>query len=261
MTTVLRAYHGDLKIKRKYLSRVRAHAKADEIIHGKYWENGKGCAVGCTIHGSNHSEYETALGIPTVLARLEDTLFEGQSNGKAKTFPARFLSAIKPGADLSLVSWKFLHWLLTEELAGRDHPRVSAVVKQCADAIEPLTKTHHVDKKATNTAKMAAWVTRTTAEAAVCAATMKAAARATAYAAAKAAARAAAEVAACAEEGVMTASWVAAEATWAAWAAAEAAAEVVIEAPPRAATMARSACYARMADKLIRLLQEAEVKP
>ena len=112
----MKAFHGDPAIKAKYLARVQAHAAADEIVHGKYWENGKGCAVGCTIHDSKHSNYETELGIPTALARLEDTLFEGQSNGAAKTFPVRFLSAIKPGADLSRIRWQFLHWLLTEGL-------------------------------------------------------------------------------------------------------------------------------------------------
>lgn len=47
------AFFGDPKIKAKYLRRVKAHYKADEIIKGTYWENGKGCAVGCTIEGSD----------------------------------------------------------------------------------------------------------------------------------------------------------------------------------------------------------------
>lgn len=42
---MLLAFHSDKKIKAEYLSRVKAHAKADEIIKGKYWEHGhvKGC--------------------------------------------------------------------------------------------------------------------------------------------------------------------------------------------------------------------------
>ncbi len=72
----LLAFHGDMKIKKKYLARVRAHRKADEIVSGKYWENGKGCAVGCTIHGSSHKAYEDEIGHPQILARLEDRLFE-----------------------------------------------------------------------------------------------------------------------------------------------------------------------------------------
>ena len=161
------AFHNDPAIKRTYLARVMAHQKADQIIHGQYWENGKGCAVGCTIHGSAHSAYETELGIPMMPAHLEDTLFEGQSNGKALTFPARFLRAIKPGADLSRVSWQFLHWLLTEELAGRDDPRVAKEIKACADVLVPLTKGLPVDKAAAYTAARAA------AYAAACAADRK----------------------------------------------------------------------------------------
>ena len=139
-SSVIHAFHGDPAIKAEYLARVLEHEKADEIVHGKYWEGGKGCAVGCTLHSADHMDYESKLGIPVALARLEDTLFEGQPNGQAKSFPARFLSAIKPGADLSCVSWKFLHWLLTEELAGRDHPFVLDAIKRCADVLVPLTK-------------------------------------------------------------------------------------------------------------------------
>src|SRR5260370_14194673 len=116
MSTLL-AYHGEPAIKDKYLARVAAHRAADQIIHGKYWENGKGCAVGCTIHSGNHAAYETELGIPVMLARLEDVIFEGMGNGNASTWPERFLSAIRPSADLSLVGWKFLLWLFEDTQA------------------------------------------------------------------------------------------------------------------------------------------------
>jgi len=150
------AFHNDPKIKAQFLRRVRAHAAADEIIKGKYWEDGKGCAVGCTLHASNHAAYETELGLPISLAYLEDRIFEGLPNGEAKQFPAAFLSAIKPGADLSRVSWQFLHWLLTDELASRDHPRVRDAIKQCADVLVPLTEGEPVDAAAVNAAESAA---------------------------------------------------------------------------------------------------------
>jgi hypothetical protein len=145
---MLVAYHGKSEIKAKYLARVEAHAAADEIIHGSYWENGKGCAVGCTIHSGEHAAFETELGIPRMLARLEDTLFEGQKNGDAKTFPARFLAAIQPGADLSRVSWKFLYWILTQDLAGRDNPRVAQQIKACACVLVPLIEGGPADREA-----------------------------------------------------------------------------------------------------------------
>lgn len=142
------AFHNDPAIKARYLARVRAHAAADEIIHGHYWENGKGCAVGCTVHSSAHDSYETKLGIPHMLALLEDQLFEGMENGESKEFPSRFLASIQPGADLSRVGWFFLHWLLTEELVGRDSPQVAKQIKACADVLVPLMKGEPVDCEA-----------------------------------------------------------------------------------------------------------------
>ena len=112
------AFHNDTKIKEKYLSRVISHYNADEIEKGFYWENGKGCAVGCTIHGSNHEDYETELGIPRILARLEDGIFENLPNGTAKKWPKEFLEAINVGADLSGIWPKFAVWLLTDKKYG-----------------------------------------------------------------------------------------------------------------------------------------------
>ncbi len=80
-TKTLLSYHGKTSIKRRYLKRVRAHAKTDELIKGTYWDNGKGCAVGCTVHSGDHKAYETELGIPAWLAHLEDVIFENLKNG------------------------------------------------------------------------------------------------------------------------------------------------------------------------------------
>ena len=104
----MKAYLNDTKIKEKYIVRVKTHAEADRIIKGTYWQNGKGCAVGCTIEGSDHSRYETELGIPRVIARLEDRIFEGLPNDEAKEFPLKFLNAINVGANLSMVAPKWL---------------------------------------------------------------------------------------------------------------------------------------------------------
>src|SRR5208282_5693902 len=88
------AFHGKQQIKDEYLTRVKAHREADQIMKGQYWENGRGCAVGCTIHNSDHGRYETELGTPRILARLEDGIFESLPNDLAMTWPERFLDAI-----------------------------------------------------------------------------------------------------------------------------------------------------------------------
>jgi hypothetical protein len=112
------AFHSKPAEKAKILKQLRTHAKADEIIQGQYWENGRGCAVGCTLHGSNHADYEPKFGIPQVLARLEDRIFEGLPNAEAKKWPITFMSAIKPGADLSDVWPQFAIWLLADSKKG-----------------------------------------------------------------------------------------------------------------------------------------------
>src|SRR6185437_5683477 len=112
------AFHGQTEIKEFYLARVAAHRAADEIIHGTYWEDGRGCAVGCCVHTNDHSAYERELGIPRAIARLEDSLFERLTNRAALDFPGRFLDAIPVGADLSLVVPRFLHWLLVDPEEG-----------------------------------------------------------------------------------------------------------------------------------------------
>jgi len=101
-------------VKEKYLDRINAHAKADEIIKGQYWEDGRGCAVGCTIHGSNHAAYETEIGVPEWLARLEDKIFEGLPLEKAKTFPVQFLEAINVGADLNSIKMPMLVFMVEQ---------------------------------------------------------------------------------------------------------------------------------------------------
>lgn len=131
------AFTNTTHTKDQVLTQIRAHAEADEIVKGQYWENGKGCAVGCTLHSGNHVEYEFRFGIPQMLAHLEDCIFEGLPNGTAKQWPERFMLAVRPGTDLSRVSWRFLHWVLTDESVnpGITHPLVKDAVKQCADVI------------------------------------------------------------------------------------------------------------------------------
>jgi len=114
----MKSYHNDPAIKTKYLARVKAHRLADELVKGKYWEGGKGCAVGCTVHSGNHSAYEKELGIPQKLARLEDGIFESLPNDKAMEWPEAFLEAVHVGSDLSSVADQFLHWLLVDPIDG-----------------------------------------------------------------------------------------------------------------------------------------------
>lgn len=127
MGSELRAFHGDPAIKERYLLRVRAHQRADEIIKGQYWEEDdedglgrryRGCAVGCTIHGEEHDAYQQELGIPRALAYAEDFLFEAMEMERARAWPADFLTAIPVGADLSAVAYDLALWLIADDGYG-----------------------------------------------------------------------------------------------------------------------------------------------
>jgi hypothetical protein len=138
------SFHGNQEIKDQYLARVRAHAAADEIIKGFYWENGKGCAIGCTIHSSNHKDYETELGIPEWLAWVEDKIFEGLAKALAKQWPERFLFSIPVGVDLDLIKVPFLIFVLESTLDNFDRERFPGV-KQAIDDVIALYKTNETD--------------------------------------------------------------------------------------------------------------------
>jgi hypothetical protein len=124
----MKAFHNDPELKQKYLNRVLAHKAADEIIKGKYWENGKGCAVGCTIHSNNHAAYETELGVPQWLAHLEDRIFEGLPNDEAKDFPFLFLDAINIGADLNKIKIPMLIFIVESAKTNTKNKKALAAI-------------------------------------------------------------------------------------------------------------------------------------
>ena len=109
------AYHGSPAIKQGVLDQLQEHYDLDQIRQGVYWQDGKGCAIGCTIHSDDHMLYEARFGVPVALAYIEDELFESLSNEKSKDWPIAFMSAIQPGQDLSIVSWRLLYWAFTQD--------------------------------------------------------------------------------------------------------------------------------------------------
>jgi hypothetical protein len=160
----MKAFHNDKEIKKKYLARVAAHAKADEIVQGATGQNGKGCAVWCTLNDYNHASYEKELGIPEWLAQVEDTLFEGMPREDSKKWPGKFLRAINPGADLGKVKTPFLIAILKNSLKSLDKtqydeekfPEVAAVIVKTRAAVEEMVFCH---RKGLNlsAAQSAAW--------------------------------------------------------------------------------------------------------
>lgn len=116
-----------------FVAEPHAHRAADRIISGTYQRmNGRkfvgGCAVGCSLQScrtlakdasidrSSHALYEPYLGVPQIIARLEDRIFEGLRGQAQKDWPVRFGEAIPVGVDLTMVWPRFALWLLSEEV-------------------------------------------------------------------------------------------------------------------------------------------------
>jgi hypothetical protein len=147
------AFHGEQAIKDKYLARVKWHREMDHLVQGTgYEKNGetiRACAVGCTLENYDHAQYEKELGIPEWLARVEDTIFEGLNEEKAMLWPERFLSAIKPGADLEKVKTPFLIFILEENIKTldalpdmTDFPDVKNAISLSREANKEMIRCH-----------------------------------------------------------------------------------------------------------------------
>jgi hypothetical protein len=230
----MQAYLNNPLLKVQILQQLQAHYDADEIIKGVYWEDGKGCAIGCILHDArgNHERFESEVGIPAVIALLIDRIFEGLSNDKAKQWPLRIMSAFEPGKDYSKAWYQFGHWLLIDptdgviRVARSDESR--AAIHNVAQAYDRTLKGGKIDN--------IEWL-KLSRDAAgtydyVCA---------DGYGYAAAAATAAADAGAAAT----------------AYAAAAAAAAAVYAAEAGAAS-ARENFYTKMADKLIEIIQASE---
>ena len=248
--TQLVAYHNDPALKDQVLKNLDAHSKADEIVQGQYWKYGRGCSIACILVDfdqkaaveGNHSRCAELFGGNETIYHLQDTIFEGLEKDIAQTWPKRFMSAIKPGSDLSMVWSKFAYWLLTEEITRNldkeNHKNQLNAIEQVANLYKEHIETGEpIDQQKARDASDA--VSAYADDDAVYTAY-------TAYAAADAATSAA------------YAAYAAAYAT-SAYASAYAANSAAYAADAAAYDDAYTAgaAYSRMADKLIELLKEA----
>ena len=110
------AFNNDPKLKEFYVNRMNEHSKADDIIQGTGWENGKGCFIGCTLHAYSHKKFESEGIGPEWLAKLADKLFEGMEARDAKKFAVNFYSSMKVGLDLKKVKRDFFIYIMEENL-------------------------------------------------------------------------------------------------------------------------------------------------
>jgi len=258
------------ELKDEIVAEIIKHRKQDQIIQGSYGKNvngvWKGCAVGCAIHSlnlkkgktlevSSHKVYETEFGIPEILARLEERIFEGLSVEDSKTWPENFMSAIPVNVDLSLVWPKLAVFILTDAKYGViKHAENKDDVQIVSDLYSKVIAGGPVrgdDWKASAAAANAA-----AHASAAYAATH--AAHASAAASAASAASAAYGYAAYAYTSATSAASAASAASAYAYATSAAASAAYAYAYAYAASAASAAYFKIMADKLIEILKDSE---
>ena len=90
---------------------VAAHVAADSIAQGIYWDerNKRGCFIGCLAHSDDPGINEQTYGLPVMLQRIAESIFEALPDDEAKAFFAALPDAVGcDGKDLSKVGWQFL---------------------------------------------------------------------------------------------------------------------------------------------------------
>ena len=201
------------------------HVEEDRVVQAVYWNGSTGCFIGCLSHSGDTLKIEEKYGLPVMVQRIAESIFEDLPAKESVAFFAAFPEAVAcDGKDLSRVGWQFM----AAEL--RSLPTQSAVTARIIAGLDLLANdTEWADRAAVNAAANAA---------------VNAADSAAARAAARAADSAAAIAAASAAYS-------------AAWAAVNAAASAAAIAAASAADMA--AARRRQRDLLLQLIKDAPV--
>jgi len=95
----------------KLRQEVAAHVAADSIVQGIYWDevSKRGCFFGCLAKSNDPAINEATYGLPVMLQRIAEGIFEALPADEAKAFFAALPDAVAcDGKDLTKVGWQFL---------------------------------------------------------------------------------------------------------------------------------------------------------
>jgi len=131
--------------KEDFLNEITNHQNLDNFVKGVNWESGKGSAVGCSIQSintlksielshANYLEMENHLGVPAWLAMVEDTIFNGVSAARSKSWPVEFTTAINDGANLDNIKIPFIIFMCEQtrekNIDGASHGYIDGVLSE-----------------------------------------------------------------------------------------------------------------------------------
>lgn len=123
-----------------FVEKMKADIEAERLVSGVVTEGeGKtlrGCWISCVLGEYDHKKMADKMKWPLALVRISENVFEGLGDMQLEqSFAVEVLSAPKPNADMSLVHWKFLHWMVSDMLEKHADEKVK---KACLPALKVL---------------------------------------------------------------------------------------------------------------------------
>lgn len=138
----LNAYQSMPAVRDAAIERLRAHAADKQLAPGPLaWNGNKGSLVGCILESDDLTQWENQLGLPQWLATTADGMAAQQESvDAALTFGVELLSAIRPGADVSLAGSVVIVSALTD--AGDFTARLAEVPADLQQAASQVLALH-----------------------------------------------------------------------------------------------------------------------
>ena len=136
---------------------VAAHVAADRVVQATYWddERQQGCFIGCLTRSSDPQIAEEEYGLPIMIQRIAESIFERLPSGEAPAFFAALPDAVQcDGKDLSRVGWQFLAAELRNLPQQPDE--IQSVIDPVIAGIELLARGMTWDRAAARAAAYAA---------------------------------------------------------------------------------------------------------
>lgn len=112
----MKAFNGDKNVKEQVLQQIEQAIRSQKINRRTSLIDALGL-IDRSAFSMVFSEVADKLQIPVVLLHMQDAIFDGLSAGRAQNWYRELLSAIEPGADLTVATWKFAVWMENEVAA------------------------------------------------------------------------------------------------------------------------------------------------
>lgn len=85
------------------------HVEEDRVVQVVYWTGESGCFIGCLSHGEDTLVIEQTYGLPVMVQRIAESIFEGLPAKESVAFFAALPEVVAcDGKDLSRVGWQFM---------------------------------------------------------------------------------------------------------------------------------------------------------